>query len=128
MFGRCRTYTMEPPITMNASVAQLNDSQPVAVKRRYPSSAPMTEASEPTDTIRVSARAIAKNATALAHAGVATKSRAPKPAATLKQRRPAVAGDRGHSGERLGEVTRVAVDGEQELREEHGDGALQDVE
>ena len=68
--------------------AQLNDSHPVAVKRRYPTSAPTTEASDPTDTIRVSARAMAKNATALAHAGVATKSSAPKPVATPRPPRP----------------------------------------
>src|SRR5687767_2381528 len=78
----------QPPITMNASVAQLKDSQPVEVKIRYPTSAPMTDASEPTDTIRVNASAIMKNATALAHAGVATKSSAPKPVATPRPPRP----------------------------------------
>src|SRR5919201_6447020 len=81
-------YTIAPPITMNASVAQLNDSQPVALNSRYPASAPTTDASEPTDTIRVSASATANAATALAHAGVATKSSAPKPVATPRPPRP----------------------------------------
>src|SRR5882762_7891841 len=73
---------------MNASVAQLNDSHPVALKSRYPTSAPTTDASDPTDTMRVSASAIMNAATALAHAGVATKSSAPNPVATPRPPRP----------------------------------------
>src|SRR6266852_2059896 len=73
---------MTPATTMNASVAQLNESQPVALKMTYPIRAPTTDASEPTDTIRVSASASASAATALALAGVATQRSAPKPLAT----------------------------------------------
>ena len=39
-----------------------------------------------------------------------------------------MARDRSHGGERFGEVTRISVDAEQKLREEHGEGALQHVE
>ena len=46
------------------------------------------DASEPTDTMRVSASAIAKKATAVAQAGVATKSSAPNPVATPRPPRP----------------------------------------
>src|SRR4029078_6423073 len=103
--------------------------------------------------MRVSARAMAKNATADAHAGVATKSSAPNPVATPRPPRtrptprhaeaptqapasaaPAqrhgreVAHDDEHGGHRFGQRPAGTPLGEDELREHDGERSFDDVE
>src|SRR5919197_3880756 len=88
MLSMWRTTTIAPPTTMNERSAQWNGTNPSHDARRYPTRAPATDDSEPTDTVRVRASATPKKTTATSAVGLAMKSSAPNPVAIPRPPRP----------------------------------------